>query len=151
MKIIEAEYDDLKAILELQYLAFQSQAKLLGNYEIPPLRQTLDEVRAEYRKGVILKAVDDGGAIVGSVRGYAENGTTYVSKAMVRPELQGGGIGTRLLNEIERSLPSPRYELYTSPMSAGNLALYERLGYSRFREAEVAPGLVMVYLQKMRA
>ena len=42
--IVKAQYDDLREILELQYLAYQSEAALFGSRDIPPLKQTLDEV-----------------------------------------------------------------------------------------------------------
>ena len=59
--IEKAQKDDLKEILELQYLAYQSEAKLFGNMDIPPLKQTLEEVYDEFNKGVILKAIDENG------------------------------------------------------------------------------------------
>ena len=55
MIITKATEDDLKAILELQYLAYQSEAKLFNSLDIPPLKQNLQEVRSEYEKGTILK------------------------------------------------------------------------------------------------
>ena len=67
--IVQAEEADLEAILELQRLAYQSEARLLNDFSIPPLMQTLEEMKEELRNGVFLKAVDAGGRIVGSVRG----------------------------------------------------------------------------------
>ena len=66
--IVKADYKDLQEILQLQYLAYQSEAALFGSKDIPPLKQTLEEVIAEYREGVILKMVDENGVIIGSVR-----------------------------------------------------------------------------------
>ena len=43
--IIRAEAEDLESILQLQYLAYQSEALLLGDEDIPPLRQTLSTAR----------------------------------------------------------------------------------------------------------
>ena len=40
--IKKAQKEDLEEILKLQYLAYQSEAKLFGNMEIPPLMQTLE-------------------------------------------------------------------------------------------------------------
>lgn len=150
IRILPAEAGDLRAILELQYLAYQSEAKLLNNPAIPPLRETLPELEWQHGVGLILKAVDTAGAIVGSVRGRTADGTLHVGKLMVRPDLQGRGIGRRLLAEIEARLPTPRCELFTSDKSAGNLSLYEALGYRRFREEAAAPGLRLVYLEKHR-
>ncbi|MCI9566309.1 MAG: GNAT family N-acetyltransferase, partial [Eubacterium sp.] len=57
--IKKAQKEDLEKILELQYLAYRSEAKLFGNMDIPPLKQTIEEVYDEFHKGTILKAVDD--------------------------------------------------------------------------------------------
>ena len=37
MNITRAESGDLQEILDLQYLAYQSEAALFGNKDIPPL------------------------------------------------------------------------------------------------------------------
>ncbi len=149
MQIKPATPNDLPEILQLQYLAYQSEAKLVHNDSIQPLTQTLAELENEYRQGVILKAVDDEtGAIIGSVRGRVENGTLYIGKLMVHPERQGNGIGTQLLKVIEERCPQQRYELFTSSQSIRNIRLYERAGYRRWKELETAPRLKMVYLEK---
>lgn len=148
MRITKAEKDDLPAILDLQRLAYRSEARLLGNFNIPPLLQTLEDMREEYRCGVFLKATDEDGRIVGSVRGFAWEGTLFVGKLMVRPDCQRQGLGSRLLLELEKTCPQPRLELFTSDRSAGNIRLYERNGYVRFKEKAVSPDLTFVYLEK---
>ena len=147
--IKKAQKEDLEKILELQYLAYQSEAKLLGNMDIPPLKQTIEEVYEEFQKGTILKAEDDGGDIIGSVRAYQENGTVYIGKLMVHPKMQKKGIGTNFLLEIEKEYPNQRYELFTSTKSISNIRLYERLGYKIFKEEAVSQDLQFVYLQKL--
>ena len=146
--IKKAQKEDLEKILELQYLAYQSEAKLFGNMDIPPLKQTIEELYNEFQKGTILKALDDIGVIIGSVRAYQENGTVYIGKLMVHPKMQRKGIGTKLLLEIEREYPNQRYELFTSTKSISNIRLYERLGYKIFKEEAVSQELQFVYLQK---
>ena len=71
MRIIQASENDLLEILALQYLAFQSEAVILNNPDIPPLKQTLAELQDEFAKQIFLKAIDDNGSIVGSVVGLA--------------------------------------------------------------------------------
>ena len=97
MIITKATKEDLSEILQLQYLSYQSEAKLLNNFDIPPLKQTLQEVQNEYDNGTRLKVLDDNNRIIGSVRGYIENGTLYIGKLFVHPFWQGKGIGTKLL------------------------------------------------------
>jgi len=148
LKIEKAEYEDLKDILELQYLAYQSEAALLNNYEIPPLKQSLSDIQNEYSGGTVLKAVDDGGAIIGSVRTYKENDTVYVGKLIVHPQHQKKGIGTALLREVESVCRSKRYELFTSDKSQNNIRLYGKVGYRRFKDQVITPELRFIFLEK---
>jgi len=145
--IERAEQSDLKKILDLQYLAYQSEARLFNDKNIPPLMQTLSDIEAEFRAGIILKAVRDDD-IIGSVRGRVEAGTTYVGKLIVHPKYQGRGLGTKLLAAIERHSPTARYELFTSTRSLRNISLYERLNYKKFREQKITDELTFVYLEK---
>ena len=146
--IKKAEQKDLKEILALQYLAYQSEAKLFGSMDIPPLKQTIEEVFDEYEKGTVLKAVDGAGTIIGSVRAYRENETVYIGKLMVHPSMQNQGLGTKLLLAMEQEYPNQRYELFTSTKSISNIRLYERLGYKIFKEEAVSEELQFVYLEK---
>ena len=146
--IKKAEKKDLKEILALQYLAYQSEAKLFGSMDIPPLKQTIEEVFDEYEKGTVLKAVDGAGTIIGSVRAYRENETVYIGKLMVHPSMQNQGLGTKLLLAMEQEYPNQRYELFTSTKSISNIRLYEKLGYKIFKEEAVSEELQFVYLEK---
>lgn len=148
MTIEKAQKTDLRAILELQYLAYQSEARLFSDQNIPPLKQTLQDLESEYEKGIILKAVDENGNIIGSVRAYCKNGSAFIGKLMVHPRRQGHGIGTKLLSAIEDELPDHRYELFTSTKSISNIRLYERLGYRIFRQETITDELQFVYLEK---
>ncbi len=147
--ITKANREDLSEILELQYLAYQSEAELFGSKDIPPLKQTLDEVNNEFDVGTVLKMTDDTGAIIGSVRAYESDGTAYIGKLMVHPELRRRGLGKRLLNEIEKYYQGKRYELFTSTRSTDNIRLYESVGYKAFDEKAVNDELVFVYMEKV--
>ena len=148
MQIRLAEKEDLADILKLQYLAFQSEARLCNDPNIPPLTQTPEEIQAEFENGVFLKATDENGDIIASVRAFSENGTLHIGKLMVHPDLQGQGIGTRMLNEMEQTCPHDRYEMFTSEKSERNIMLYGRLGYRRYKEQNVGGKFKIIYLAK---
>ena len=150
MNIYKADHKDLDEILRLQYLAYQSEAALFGTDDIPPLKQTLDEVIAEYEKGIILKLVTDDNVIIGSVRAREENKSVYIGKLMVHPEYRHKGYGTRLLTEIEKCFTCERYELFTSTRSVDNIRLYEKNGYKEYKRAALNNELIFVYMQKHR-
>ena len=46
--ITEAGIDDAGEILSVQKLAFLSEAELLDNFNIPPLQQTLESIKADF-------------------------------------------------------------------------------------------------------
>ena len=75
--------------------AYQSEAELFGNKDIPPLKQTLDEVLEEFDSGTILKMTGDDGIIIGSVRAHESGGTVYIGKLMVHPDCRRRGCGKR--------------------------------------------------------
>ena len=150
MNIYKADHKDLDEILRLQYLAYQSEAVLFGTDDIPPLKQTLDEVIAEYEKGIILKLVTDDNVIIGSVRAREENKSVYIGKLMVHPEHRHKGYGTRLLTEIEKCFTCERYELFTSTRSVDNIRLYEKNGYKEYKREALNNELIFVYMQKQR-
>lgn len=147
--ITKAEKEDLEEILKLQYLAYQSEAALFGNKDIPPLKQTLEEVIAEYEAGIVLKMTGEDDRIIGSVRAYEKDGTAYIGKLMVDPSHQRKGYGRRLLLEAEKHFPGKRYELFTSTRSKDNIRLYESVGYKQFAQKGVDDELVFVYMEKV--
>ena len=108
----------------------------------------LEELGEEFAQGTVLKVVNDSGAIIGSVRAYEENGTVYIGKLMVHPNMQRQGIGTQLLLAIENEFLNCRYELFTSTKSISNIRLYESLGYKIFKEEAVSEELQFVFLEK---
>ena len=145
--IYKAGLEDLQEILQLQYLSYQSEAALFGSRDIPPLKQTLDEVIAEYKNGIVLKMTDDD-VIVGSIRAKERNGTVYIGKLMVHPDYRRNGYGTKLLTEIEKYFPDKRYELFTSTRSTDNIRLYQNLGYKIFDSTAITDELQFVYMEK---
>jgi len=146
--IEKALYDDLYEILTLQKLAYQSEAKLCNDFEIPPLTQTLEGVRQESENQIILKEVLDG-KIVGSIRAYKKEDTCYIGKVIVHPDNQNQGIGKTLMQNIEKYFPQcNKYSLFTGKKSLKNLYFYDSLGYKIVREEKVNEKLTFLYLEK---
>ena len=144
-----AAIDDAKEILQLQKLAYQSEAAIYDDYSIPPLIQSLEDMVSDLQKQTVLKVMMDG-KIVGSVRGYIRDGTGYVGRLIVHPDFQNRGIGTRLMKAIEEHLSqAKRYELFTGHKSERNIHLYKKLGYRPFRTESINDRLVLVYMEKL--
>lgn len=143
-----ATVQDVEAILQLQMLAYQQEAAIYNNYEIPPLLQTLQDLKEEFQTHTFLVA-HSGHEIVGSVRALCRDGRCHVGRLIVHPTQQRRGLGSRLMTAIEAAFPEAQcYELFTGHRSEGNLRLYNRLGYREFKRVPAAPGLEIVFLQK---
>ncbi|MET9455973.1 GNAT family N-acetyltransferase [Streptomyces canus] len=150
--ISAAAEQDAEQIFRLQYLCFQSEAALYGNYRIDPLVQSLDSVRAEVTADCVFVA-RLGEEVVGSVRGrVTEDGSAAIGKLCVHPRLQGHGIGARLLRAAEAALAEERgatsFRLFTGHRSEGNLRLYRKVGYQTVGTSEGADGVPMIVLEK---
>ncbi len=150
MKIEKANASDLAEILALQHLAYQSEARLFSNQDIPPLRQTIEDLTGEYQKsGVEFWKVQSQGRIIGSVRTERVKDTVFIGKLMVLPDCQKQGIGSQMMKMLEQVHSRCRMELFTSTRSLSNIRLYEKLGYQKFREQKVNEELTLVFMEKM--
>lgn len=150
--ISAAAEQDVEQILKLQYLCYQSEAQLYGDYNIQPLTQSLDELRTELSAGRVLVA-KLGTEVVGSVRGSTgEDGTATIDKLIVHPRLQRHGLGGRLLGTLEGELSTEhgalRFRLLTGHRSDGNIRLYRRCGYVPASTERVSPKLSLITLEK---
>lgn len=121
-------------VLTLQRAAYVDEARRYQDPQLPPLTQTLDEVRAELaRDDVIGLGVWDGERLVAAVRLRIDGPVAHLGRLVVVPDRQGEGIGSALLIACERVLPPSVSEirLFTGSRSEPTLRLYERYGYVR--------------------
>ena len=149
IEITRASVSDAEDILALQKLAYRSEAEIYGDYHIPPLTQTLAEMREDFKNQVVLKAVAER-RIVGSVRAFEKDGTAFIGRLIVHPDFQNRGLGTAVMWKVEAEhKKAKRFELFTGNKSEKNIRLYHRLGYSIFREQKVNDALTIVYMEKL--
>lgn len=144
IQIREAARQDAESILELQKLAYRSEAEIYNDFSILPLHETIQDVESTFSTNVVLKAVSEQGEIVGSVRAKRENDTIKIGKLMVHPSFQDQGLGRKLMDAIEQKMPSSSYSLFTGSKSEKNLAFYHKLGYKTIK-LDTLPGEATVF------
>lgn len=148
LKITDAEIGDAEEILFLQKLCYRENAERIGDYGIPPLTQTPEEMRVEFSTRTVLK-IEAEGKIIASVRAHESDMLCHIGKLIVHPDYRRQGIGSTLMREIERRFPAVKaYSLFTGSKDEGNLILYEKNGYSRIDERKISDRLTFVYLMK---
>ena len=145
-----AEKEDLAKILELQKLAYKSEAEIYNDFSIPPLKQTITELKEDFKIQLFLKATYKN-KIIGSVRAFHEGDTCFIGKLIVNLNNQNKGIGMKLMNAIEKRFDSvKRYELFTGEKSMRNLYLYKKLGYKIFKMEVLNENVKLKFLEKIK-
>jgi ribosomal protein S18 acetylase RimI-like enzyme len=149
IEIKQARVADAEEVLALQKLAFETESQVYGHCAIPPLTETLERITKEFKDKRVLKAMNDE-KIVGSIRAYRWEGTCYLEKLVVHPSFQGKGIGTRLMQEMEKLFADrvERIQLSTDYKSERNVSMYKKLGYKIYKTQELSNGGSFVYMEK---
>ncbi len=149
---------DAGEILTLQRACWLDEARANDALDIPPLQESYDDVvagLATYTTWVLRVGGRSGvgGRLVGSVRAHSEpDGTWFVGRLMVAPDLRGQGLGRWLLERIEVLAPpdAPGLALITGAGSEANLRRYRRAGYRPDRPDRPADDPRAVRLAKRR-
>ncbi|MFF7291936.1 GNAT family N-acetyltransferase [Microbacterium sp. NPDC008134] len=134
--------------MTIQRAAFVSEAQIYGSADMPPLTQTLDEVRAELATGTGFAARIDG-RLVGAIRYRESDELLLIGRIAIAPDMQGEGIGRALLDAAEQASTAPQAELFTGSLSEANLRLYEACGYEESERIPQGDGTDQVFLRKL--
>jgi GNAT superfamily N-acetyltransferase len=134
---------DAGEILTLQRAAYVGEAMLYDQF-LPPLFETLEEIRTVLDSDTTVIGIRDGARLIGTARVKPDG---EIGRLAVAPDRQHEGLGTRLLlATIERG----GTWLFTGDRSESNLRLYRRHGFVETHR-EPAPGHVLIYLKRPEA
>ena len=151
IRVGPASIVDAGELFTVQRAAYVSEAKLYSAH-IPPLRETLDELRSDIEDpAVLVFAAWLDSRLVGSVRGRPEGDRMEIARFSVAPDMQGRGVGRALLTLVESAVPAGVRTLWlrTGGKSEANLRLYTRAGYQLVRHEVDDIGVNVAYLEKL--
>lgn len=137
---------DAGEVFTLQRAAFIEEAHLYETVDTPALTQTFDELKAELASNCGCVALL-GSRMVGSVTARMVGDVLSIGRLAVVPDMQGRGIGTRLLEAVEAGVDAVEATLFTGALSVANLRLYIRQGYVETHRVTL-PEVELVYLRK---
>jgi ribosomal protein S18 acetylase RimI-like enzyme len=137
-------------VMTIQRAAYLQEARRYGAWDLPPLVETLEEIRKHIESGVPAFGAFDGPRLVGSVRSRVDGERMEVSRLAVAPDIQKSGVGRRLLEAVSAGAPEHVRVvwLFTGAESDGNLSFYESAGFARVGEHLDAVGIRCVTLEQ---
>ena len=149
VRVDHSDPDVATALLELQRRGYEVEAALIGSRDIPPLTETLEELKGTSETFL---AVFVAGSIVGAVSYRLLRDTIDIHRLAVDPTCFRGGIGTALVRAVLAAEPSATHAIVqTGADNEPARSLYLREGFEQADELEVAPGLRVVrYCRRLR-
>ncbi len=148
--ISPALLDDAPTMLDLQRRAFAEEGRRSGTQDIPPLTEQLEAVTDHIQKQTALVGRDNG-EIIGAIRGIVNGRVCTVRALVVDAAHRGRGIGSALLDALERSLPDvAKFDLTTNTVMEGNVPFYERHGYRIVELTRHSELVVLAQMTKAR-
>lgn len=134
----------VKALWTLQQRAYRVEAELIGTEDIPPLRESIEQLKAcnETFYGYIQE-----GELAGAISFQIEGDTLDIHRMIVDPAYFRKGIASQLLAFVHE-LGSKRIIVATGSLNEPAVRLYERHGFLLTGEKEVKPGLCLSFFEK---
>ncbi|NUR15455.1 MAG: tRNA (guanosine(37)-N1)-methyltransferase TrmD [Dermatophilaceae bacterium] len=143
VEIAAATPGDVPELAVLMRACWVQEALVNDTLDVPALHESLDDVRASLdttQTWVARKA----GRLVGAVRTSRHDDDWHIGRLCVVPDLQGRGLGRRLLEHAESTAPDGirTFSLHTGAKSTDNLRLYRKAGYRITDAPPPVPGAV---------
>ncbi|MEU6071538.1 GNAT family N-acetyltransferase [Streptomyces sp. NPDC047082] len=136
----------LRHLWELQRAAYAVEAELIGFDGIPPLHETLQELRGCTESFL---GVTDETSLAGAVSWTRlHDGTLDICRLVVHPRAHRRGIATALLNSLDALEPAAVTLVSTGTANQPALALYQGRGFTPQSERQIAPGVTVTLLER---
>ncbi|MEU1622855.1 GNAT family N-acetyltransferase [Streptomyces sp. NPDC005722] len=138
--------DTLRHLWELQRASYAVEARLIGFDGIPPLHETLEQLRACDESFL---GVRDELRLVGAVAWTRlPNGALDICRLVVHPVAHRRGVATALLDALDSIEPAELTMVSTGTANLPAVALYRRRGFISVGESQVAPGVTVTLLER---
>ncbi|GAA2689685.1 GNAT family N-acetyltransferase [Streptomyces lunalinharesii] len=138
--------DTVRRLWDLQRASYTVEARLIGFDGIPPLHESLEQLRT---CGESFLGVHEESGLVGAVAwARRPDGALEICRLMVHPVAHRRGVATALLDSLDRIEPAELTVVSTGTANLPAVALYRRRGFIPFGEHQVAPDVTVTLLER---
>jgi ribosomal protein S18 acetylase RimI-like enzyme len=131
--------------LEIQRLAYRIEADLIGFEGIPPLHESLEELRAS-KESFLGYFVDE--QLAAFVSYEIANSVLDIGRLVVHPDYFRRGIGQTLIRSLDETAGIKRIIVSTGALNFPARKLYENLGFSLIDEISLDEGIKIARYEK---
>ncbi|MEU9601691.1 GNAT family N-acetyltransferase [Streptomyces sp. NPDC048109] len=144
-----ADPNTLQQLWDLQRASYAVEARLIGFDGLPPLLESLEELRACDESFL---GVRDESMLVGAV-GWTRlpSGALDICRLVVHPVAHRRGVATVLLDALDSIEPAELTTVSTGTANLPALTLYRRRGFVPVGEQQIAPGVTITLLERRNA
>ncbi|WML56514.1 GNAT family N-acetyltransferase [Neobacillus sp. PS2-9] len=135
-------------LLELQRASYQVEAKLINFFEIPPLKESLEEL---IECGETFLCYFEEKTLAGAISYTVDGDEMKICRMVVNPDHFRKGIAQKLLREVEsRNSQMSVYLVSTGKDNPPAKNLYLKNGFTFVSDIEVVPGLYISNFEKRK-
>ncbi len=129
-------------VLDVQRVAYRIEADLIGFDGIPPLHESLAELVAQPLEWIGIRR---GGKVVAALAYQVAGDLCDIDRLVVSPEHFGKGLASMLVGAL---LHHPRITVSTGTQNTPARRLYEKLGFQRIGERQIAHGVTVTHYER---
>jgi ribosomal protein S18 acetylase RimI-like enzyme len=136
-------------LVRLQRASYRVEADLIGFEDLPPLRETPEELTAVQE--TFLGAYEDE-RLLGAIAFFRHPTWVDIYRLVVDPDAFRRGIASRLLDALDELHADAAYvTVATAERNGPAIELYERRGFRVVGRTTVAPGIRIVRFERRNA
>jgi ribosomal protein S18 acetylase RimI-like enzyme len=140
--------DQVRALFELQRESYLIEAKIINFFEIPPLKESMEELMGSEET---FFGYFEGDEFAGAISYTIDGPELTICRMVVHPNHFRKGIAQSLLAEVEENNQEQTViKVSTGKENSPAKNLYLKNGYKLVRDLEVVPGLFISNFEKRR-
>lgn len=141
------DIETVKNVLEVQIASYRIEAEIIGFYDIPPLKDTIDSLKL---CDEIFYGYHINGVLAGIISYKIIEDVIDIHRVAIHPQFFRMGIAGKLINFVERLGSNVnRVIVCTGKENLPAVNLYLKNGYKKKKDIEISKGVFITEFEKV--